>query len=253
MSVMGINFADSSFLMIPAAAAALLVLIWWFRRQRGRPVDTAMAEDRVDTLIGWPPEATRILRTSERLAYSTLKLALPGYMILAQVPVARFINVPKRNSYAEWVRRLGSQCVDFVVCDVTSQVVAVIDVRAAESAFSDRLRRRLDRLARILKAVSIPLHVWEENALPSVEAARTQILPHAPAVPAAIASRRAAAAASPVARQPSPPSVFEDTDRIEADGYMEVIEMPEPSSSTWFDELDSESSKLPPRTPRTGH
>ena len=70
-----------------------------------------------------------MLRSSERLAFSTLKLALPGYMILAQVPMARFLNVPKRNSYAEWMRRLGNQCVDFVVCDVTSQVIAVVEVR----------------------------------------------------------------------------------------------------------------------------
>ena len=70
---------------------------------RGSPTRSTPS-DRIDTLIGWPPEATRILRTPERLAYSTLKLALPGYMILAQVPLARFLNVPKRNSYAEWMR-----------------------------------------------------------------------------------------------------------------------------------------------------
>jgi hypothetical protein len=34
--------------------------------------------ERLDTLAGWPPEPTRILRSSERLAFSTLKLALPG-------------------------------------------------------------------------------------------------------------------------------------------------------------------------------
>jgi hypothetical protein len=50
--------------------------------------------ERMDTLAAWPPEATRVLRSSERVAFSTLKLALPGYMILAQVPIARFLNVP---------------------------------------------------------------------------------------------------------------------------------------------------------------
>jgi hypothetical protein len=235
-------------LWIALAAAALLAL-WWFGSRRARPLDSVDAGDRLDTLIGWPPEATRVLRTSERLAFSTLKLALPGYMILAQVPVARFINVPKRNSYAEWMRRLGGQCVDFVVCDVTSQVIAAIDVRPPESQLSDRLKRRLDRLARTLGAVGIPIHVWNEESLPSVEAARASLLPKAPAVPPDLASRKSAvqiAAEMRAARSP-----FEDTDRDSSrDEVIEVIEMPEPSASTWFDELDSESSKLPPREPR---
>jgi hypothetical protein len=222
---------DTYLIIAIAVAAAAVLALWWFSSRRAKPVDTVSAGDRLDTLIGWPPEATRILRTSERLAYSTLKLALPGYMILAQVPVARFINVPKRNSYAEWMRRLGSQCVDFVVCDVTSQVVAVIDVRPAESQLSDRLRRRLDRLSRTLKTVGIPIHVWNEDALPSVEAARASIVPNEPAVPAAVASRKTVAEA--VALQQAR-NAFEDTDRDFSRGghVVEVIEMAEPRSST---------------------
>jgi hypothetical protein len=237
---------DTYLIVSIAIGAAAVLALWWFSSRRVRPVDTMNAGDRLDTLIGWPPEATRILRTSERLAFSTLKLALPGYMILAQVPVARFINVPKRNSYAEWMRRLGSQCVDFVVCDVTSQVVAVIDVRPAESQLSDRLRRRLDRLSRTLKTLGIPLHVWNEDALPTVEAARANILPSEPAVPAGIASRRSMAEAVALQQARNP---FEETDRDFSRGghVIEVIEMAEPRSSTWFDDLDSESSKLPPR------
>src|SRR3954447_9706790 len=99
---------DNTYLIVALLVAAVLAVGVWRMRLQRRTSDTAMAEDRIDTIAGWPPEATRILRTGERLAYSTLKLALPGYMILAQVPIARFLNVPKRNSYAEWMRRLGS-------------------------------------------------------------------------------------------------------------------------------------------------
>ncbi len=250
---------DMTLIAAIVIAAAVALLLWSRQRKRhSQPTDTAMAEERLDTLIGWPPEATRILRTSERLAYSTLKLALPGYMILAQVPIARFINVAKRNSYGEWMRRVGSQCVDFVVCDVTSQVISVIEVRPPEGQMSDRLRRRLERLARTLTAVGIPIHVWNEEALPSVEAARAKILPHAPAVPARVASRRTAAAdvasAEFAATDVQAPFAFADTDRHPSyDEGMDVIEMPEPSSSTWFDDLDSESSKLPLRSERPAH
>jgi hypothetical protein len=226
-------------------AVAAAILIYWLLRRRSTTPDATPPGDRIDTLIGWPPEATRILRTSERLAYSTLRLALPGYMILAQVPISRFINVPKRYSYAEWMRRLGSQCVDFVICDVTSQVVAVVDVRPPDAQISDRLRRRLDRVSRSLKAVSIPLHVWNEESLPSVEAARASIVPNAPAVPIELASRRSAAEVAHAR------NAFVDTDRDPAHEDVEVIELGEPRSSTWFDELDSESSSLPPPTRRT--
>ena len=246
---------DTYVIVSIALAAVAVLLLWWVSSRRVKPVDTMNAGDRLDTLIGWPPEATRVLRTSERLAFSTLKLALPGYMVLAQVPIARFINVPKRNSYAEWMRRLGSQCVDFVICDVTSQVVAVIDVRPPDAQLSERLRRRLDRVARTLTTVGIPIHVWHADALPSVEAARSSILPKTPAVPVEMAARKApavtAATAATAATLQQARNPFEDTDRDSShDEVIEVIDMLEPSPSTWFDDLDSESSRLPPREPR---
>jgi hypothetical protein len=157
-------------LPLSIALVAVLALAWWLLRRRGRSEVEIAASDRSDTLAGWPPATTQILRTSERIAYSTLRLALPGYMILAQVPIARFITVPKRNSYAEWMRRLGSQCVDLVVCDVTSQVVAVVEIRPSNAQLTDAVRRRLARVSRVLEAVGIPLHVWNQDSLPSVDA-----------------------------------------------------------------------------------
>ena len=243
---------DTYVIVSIAVAAASVLLLWWLGSLRAKPVDTVNAGDRLDTLIGWPPEATRVLRTPERLAFSTLKLALPGYMVLAQVPLARFINVPKRTAYAEWMRRLGSQCVDFVICDVTSQVVAVIDVRPPDSQLSERLRRRLDRVSRTLTAVGIPIHVWHDDALPSIEAARASILPKTAPVPAEMAPRLPVAMTAAALQQARNP--FEDTDRDSTqDEVIEVIEMPEPSASTWFDDLDSESSTLPPREQRKAH
>ena len=119
------------------------------------------------------------------------------------MPLARFLSVPKRNSYAEWMRRLGNQCVDFVVCDVTSQVVAVVEVRPPIEQLDDKVRVRLDRVARALKAAKIPLHVWNEEKLPTIEAAREKLLPSAPAVPAGMGKsgrrRRMAAASSAAA------------------------------------------------------
>jgi hypothetical protein len=261
------------------ALVCAVPLIWWLARRKGPPIRHEPPGERLDTLAGWPPEPTRILRSSERLAFSTLKLALPGYLILAQVPLARFLTVPKRNSYAEWMRRLGNQCVDFVICDVTSQVVAVVEVRPPIDQLDDKVRVRLDRVARALKAAKIPLHVWNEEKLPSIEAAREKLLPSVPAVPAFMAKKAmpampavAASAAvvgaaefseaafgdaamnEPTLNEPAfqeayvegGPAVdpFADTDRDWSKS--EVIEVREPSNTSWFDDLDSITAELPP-------
>jgi Protein of unknown function (DUF2726) len=245
------------YLISVIALFCALPLVWWLaRRQVASEREEAPAE-RLDTLIGWPPEPTRVLRSTERIAFSTLKLALPGYMILAQVPIARFMTVPKRNSYAEWMRRLGSQCVDFVICDVTSQVVAVVEIRPPVEQLSERIRARLDRIARVFKAANIPLHVWNEQKLPTIEAAREKILPNVPAVPPAMAKRSlaaalpaAAAGAAAALATPGEAAVagpaadpFADTDRDWTQG--EIIEVGEPAGSTWFDELEESDSILP--------
>lgn len=247
------------YLISVLALFCALPLVWWLARRTGPTERPEAPAERLDTLAAWPPEPTRILRSPERLAFSTLKLALPGYMILAQVPIARFLNVPKRNSYAEWMRRLGSQCVDFVICDVTSQVVGVVEIRPPVEQIGEKLRARLDRVGRVLAAANIPVHVWNEERLPTIEAARDKVLPRAPAVPAGLAKRplpiapQAAAAGivggaavvaegGLVAPAADP---FADTDRDWSKD--EVIEVAEPSGSTWFDELEeSVSPILPP-------
>jgi hypothetical protein len=244
------------YLMSIVAAMGAVALIWWLARRQGPVERPEQPAERLDTLVGWPPEPTRVLRSGERLAFSTLKLALPGYMILAQVPIARFLTVPKRNSYAEWMRRIGSQCVDFVICDVTSQVVGVVEIRPPGDQLNERLRIRQERLARSLKAAHIPLHVWNEEKLPTIEAAREKILPNAPAVPSHLAKRPAplpaelapaalatvAAGGAVVLSNPSS-DPFADTDRDWTQD--EVIEVLEPSNNTWFDDIDSVTAELP--------
>lgn len=230
-----------------------LPLLWWLTRRRQAEARVAAPEERLDTLAAWPPEATRVLRTNERLAYSTLKLAFPGYMILAQVPISRFVNVPKRTSYAEWMRRLGSQCVDFLICDVTSQVLAVVEIRPPLDQIDERLRVRLNRVERTLTAANIPMHIWTESALPTVDAARAKILPQSPAVPTRLARRtldNALSMGDSASTAPSMPNLhaaeprrfkqFDDMGNEWPDA--EVIEVSDPE--TWFDELESVSGKL---------
>lgn len=235
---------DSLRILLTALLVALLALLWWFRRQSAAATDDG--GDRLDTVADWPPTATRLLNSPERLAYKTLSRALPGHMILAKVPLARFLKVPTRHSYSEWLRRLGSQCADMVVCDMASEVIAVVSVQPPPAETSERARKRHKRMARVLKAAEIPLHVWTSNALPTAEAVR-ELLLAGPAEPVTdAATRTPIAPAAPAAAAVSSPSPFDIADRDTSGD--ERIEGLEPPPSTWFDDLNSEPAPL--QTPK---
>ena len=233
---------DSVSWTVTVVTTVVLIGIVWWLRQRSRAARAGEAADRLDTVADWPPAATRVLTSGERLAYKLLARALPGHMILAQVPLARFLKVPTRHSYSEWLRRLGNQCADLVVCDMASEVIAVVSVEAAARPPGERARKRHTRMARVLKAARIPLHVWADDALPTPDRARELLLPQPIPAPGAGAVQPPAAAdpaqaVAPTAAQPEG-AADEPNDAIE------------PPPSTWFDEFNSGPIPLRPPKPR---
>lgn len=165
----------SSNLPTAALAAALALLLTWLlvrRRGRGGAARPGV-RDALDTVQDWPPEPARVMTVQERQAFELLRRALPGYMVLAQVPLSRFVRVPTRHSYTEWLQRVGSLSADLLVCDTGSRVLAVIDVRAAEE--SSRSRRRHERMGRVLRAAGVRVHTWREGQLPSAAEVRTAL------------------------------------------------------------------------------
>ena len=209
------------------AAVLLLLLAWLALRGRGRPgadrPRSDHADDRLDTLAGWPPQPTRLMTANERRAFAMLTRALPDHIVLAQVPVSRFVSVPKRNSYADWLRRVGYQCVDLIVCDIATQVLAVVELQPVQP--SERAKKRLLRIARTLKAAGLPLHVWREDALPAFETLRQTLLPE-----------------SVTAASSGPPTV--PGDPLPDLAVEELGDLPDRPATTWFDELDSEKASL---------
>ena len=239
----------SVYIVLPLLAACALGLLWWWVRRAGRARVDGIDADRIDTLTGWPPQATRVLTLAERQAYSTLVRALPDFIVLAQVPLSRFLKVPRRHSYADWLQRLGHQCADFVVCDMHAQVLAVVELRATVEPAGERAQRRVHRMARTLKAAKLPLHIWAEGLLPSADAARQAIVPPptpttpfavSPVSPVSPAKAVVSAENAPASTATIPTAAlnpFEDTGRDSE--HDERIELLEPPPSTWFDELDS--------------
>lgn len=157
-------------IVVSVVSLLLLVVAGVFRLRKqttpGTERKSPTPTEGVDTVLGWPPQAARILSTPERNAHDLLIRALPGYMIFAQLPLSRFIKVPTRYSYAQWLRRVGSHCVDFVIADPLSRVIAVIEIRAAYTP--EKLLRRHERVARVLETASIPMYEWIEGDLPNL-------------------------------------------------------------------------------------
>jgi hypothetical protein len=196
--------------------------------------------DRLDTVADWPPEGTRLLGSAGRKAHVALVTALPECMIFAQVPLARFVRVPRRQSYAEWITRVGHMAVDFLICDKSSYALGVVIIQSVND--TPRAHKRRERINRVLHRAGIKVFVWREEALPSAAAARTMIV-------------QTASLATGEAGTPS--SSFEELltggqrrlplPEIEAnptDPWGNSERPRDPPPSTWFDDLDSGSAPL---------
>jgi len=225
-------WVSSSYSLAAALSTILLLglLLAWRRqrlaRARPRARQSTLADDGSDTVAGWPPKAVRVLTLPERQAYSILQRALPGYLVLAQVPLSRFISVPPSQPYDEWLARAGRLSVDILVCDASSRVIAAVDVRAGDE--TPRQRKRHERMQRVLQAAGIPVHEWDESRLPAVTDARSLFIePIEAAAPAVDASGR---------RTLPVPEIQEISDN---DSDFAQTRAHEPVSSGYFDDLQA--------------
>jgi hypothetical protein len=230
-----------------AALLLLPLLLIWRRRQARTPRAADPRREALDTVQAWPPEAARVLTIDERQAYDLLRSALPGFLVLAQVPLSRFLRVPTRHSYTDWMQRVGGLSADLLVCDAGSRVLAVIDIRPADQ--TERSRRRHERMVRVLEAAGILVQTWREGKLPNVADVRQLIgveLQRKVGTPPAGAGAAAGATASagPAARTATAPSKamplipVADIEELLAEGDNAYDASMEPVPSAFFDEMD---------------
>ena len=218
---------------LPATVLLLLTLL--AVRVRQRITDRRVRRERrdaLDTLAAWPPEAARVLTITERQAYDLLKRAMPGYLVLGQVPLSRFIRVPARHSYSEWLQRVGALSADLLLCDAGSRVLAVVDIRPATE--SERSRKRHERMAKVMRAANIHVHVWREGALPTASEVRTAMAhAMAPAAPGMKTTNSRPMPLIPVAEMSE---VLADGDRAAMEGAFDPSMEPVPSG--FYDEIE---------------
>jgi hypothetical protein len=162
-------------IVLVACLLSLFVMVRVRRGQLGR--HRGSSAERLDTVLAWPPTRATALNDDQRQAYRLLRSALPDDLILAHIPVARFIRVPTRQSQGVWLKKAGRLSVDLLLCDANGLAIAAIEVRALEEPA--RAGDRRARIQRVLQAAGIPVHVWTAGRLPDVDEIRTQLGPRA--------------------------------------------------------------------------
>lgn len=216
------------------AAVLLLLTLLALRMRQGRQGTrrNASARDALDTVIDWKPESARVLSIHERQAYDVLRRALPGMLVLAQVPLSRFLRVPTRHSYNDWLQRVGSLSADLLICDTGSRVLACVDIRSPQE--TERSRRRHERLARVLKAAGIRVYTWREGQMPSLAEVRSSLaadlMPPEPPTKA-------------TASRPMPLIPVADIEEVLADGDQVAYDM-EPVPSGFYEEQEPMRAQL---------
>lgn len=171
-AVLDFDFDFTSPAALLGGLVFVLMVLLWLRRLASGSGRSAKSADYLDTIQAWPPQAVRLMTTAQRKAYDCLRHAAPrGHVVLAQVPLLSFISVPTKHPHGQWLNRAGRLCVDLMVCDSSSRVVAAVNVRDANE--SKRTIGRHESLTKNLEAARIPVQTWQTGALPGEDDVRT--------------------------------------------------------------------------------
>jgi hypothetical protein len=126
-----------------------------------------------ETSAAPPASAQRFLGQAESLLYYLLKAGLPDSEVFAGVSLARVVGAAGAGRDREQqLRRLSQYQLDFVVCDKSMRVVAVVEVECAAGAATSGDQRFKSEL---LKQAGIRFVRVNPAALPRREEVRALI------------------------------------------------------------------------------
>jgi hypothetical protein len=146
------------------AVLILLVLgvaagIWWRMRPRALPDD-------------WPLLPRPLFSGQEEQVYEWLCQSFPEYLVLAKVPLARFMRLKRGEDPAVWFPLINPLHVSFVVCSPKGYVLGAVDLpgEATASQSAGLLKQRA------LKVCGIRYLSITGRALPSSATLRSLLL-----------------------------------------------------------------------------
>lgn len=131
----------------------------------------------------WPFIQKKPLSAPEQVLYYRLIEALPGFVILPQVGLSRFLSVKKGENQMQWFNRISRMSVDYLVCNKAMQIVAAIELDDASHQRADRVKADSKKNA-VLAAAGIKLVRWQVKAVPSADEITAMFIPKPVAPPA---------------------------------------------------------------------
>lgn len=151
-----------------AFVLTVIFLIWFAHRLFNvRPAPKSQTEPQGP----WPFYARHPLNAAEQVLYHRLSMALPEYIILAQVPLTRVMGVSKGHNFFEWQPRIRDLQLDFLICRKDFSVVAAVELD--EDNQQGLVRQAVDeRITRVCRDAELRLIRWHTRLMPDELAIR---------------------------------------------------------------------------------
>jgi hypothetical protein len=113
----------------------------------------------------WPFYAKRPLISPEQVLHQRLVTALPGYIVLARVPVSAVLGIKRGHNAQTWTRRIRHLQYDFVVFSKDATELVVIELE--DGVRSEKEYASIDQIkARASTEAGVRLLRWQARALP---------------------------------------------------------------------------------------
>jgi hypothetical protein len=114
-----------------------------------------------------------VLTACEREAFDLVREALPEHLVMAQVPLVRYLRVHDKRTEDDWLRGLSMLSADILVCDTSSRPVIAVEI--LPSKLGPKAQERHERMRQLLEGVGVRVLIWQETRLPPAEQVRTQL------------------------------------------------------------------------------
>lgn len=136
-----------------------LAFVWWRSREKPLPAQ-------------WPLAPRPLFSGQEEPVYQFLRNAFPEHLVLAKVPLARFMRLKKGEDPNVWFPLINPLHVSFIVCTQRGYVIAALDLptETSASASASTLKQRA------LQVCGIKYMSLTGSALPTAHMLRTMLL-----------------------------------------------------------------------------
>lgn len=122
----------------------------------------------------WPFSAQTPLSQVEQIFFHRLVQTLPDLVVLAQVPLTRFLRVKMGRPWLEWHDRISEKSIDYLICDRDFAIIAAIELDDRPHDAPARQKADVTK-NRALAAAHVPLVRWRATALPTAQTIRSAI------------------------------------------------------------------------------